>query len=279
MNRCAEKNAHDIFYAEENALLNSASQASLYTVWYDRIYLSPFHQGGITKGYVRGLSVKALITSAEHDNKSFGEITVLDAGCGQGGLAVYLACIGFHVVAVDLSTVACNDGKKLAEKMMVTEKCRFFDTSLVSIPIEDASIDYIIGHASLHHFIKYQDIVSEFSRVTKNKCEGFFADSYGENKLYHLFHNKEQMKRLGDVSLVKEMVEDYFSPEFEVKMVPTDWFSMLDKLWLKILPRTLRPMIQGMAKIHYALDRSLSTESRMALRCAGSAMTHIRKKN
>jgi len=274
---CIEKDAHDIFYQGGNDLLNAANTAKAYLQWYRSLYLSPFHQGGITKGYVRNQAVEGLLQAVAQSGKNCDQVRVLDAGCGQGGLAVYLACLGFQVIAVDLSDVACSDGRSLAKKLAVDDHCTFHATSLADIPEKDQSVDHIIGHASLHHFIKYQEIPAELARISKPNSEGFFADSYGENPIYHLFHNKEQMTRLGDVSLTKPMVDEYFSPLFTVQMIPMDWFAMLDKLWLKILPRSAIGSARTMAKIHYQLDRCIPASSRTTLRLAGSAMTHIKR--
>jgi|UPI0003677FC8 2-polyprenyl-3-methyl-5-hydroxy-6-metoxy-1,4-benzoquinol methylase len=274
---CIEKDAHDVFYQGGNDLLHAANTVDDYVQWYHGLYLSPFHRGGITKGYVRNQAVEALLQAVALSGKNYNQVRVLDAGCGQGGLSVYLACLGFEVIAVDLSEVACADARTLAKKLAVDNRCVFHATSLADIPEEDHSIDYIIGHASLHHFIKYREIPAELSRISKPGCEGFFADSYGENPIYRLFHNKEQMTRLGDVSLTKPMVEDYFNPLFSVQMIPADWFAMLDKLWLKVLPRSSLGLARAMAKVHHSLDRCIPISSRIALRLSGSAMTHIKR--
>ena len=44
--------------------------------------------------------------AADRRGISRSELTVLDAGSGQGELSVYLACKGFKVIAVDISTEA-----------------------------------------------------------------------------------------------------------------------------------------------------------------------------
>lgn len=274
---CAEKSAHDLFYQQGNDLHDIANNSAEYITWYRNRYLEPFYQGGITKGYVRGLAVQSLLDAISGSGLSFGDVTVLDAGCGQGGLSVYLAALGMNVIAVDLSTVACKDGHLLSEKIGVEKRCRFYDTSLASIPIGDHTVDFIIGHASLHHFIKYREIIPEFTRISKPSSVGFFADAYGENKLYHIFHNKEQMNRLGDVSLTLSMVEDYFSPSFSVEMQPTDWFAMLDKLWLKFTPKSAESLLRKISYIHHSLDRMIPFNSRFALRCSGSALTIIKR--
>ncbi len=273
----SEKNAHDVFYSKANDLKQEIRDATTYIKWYHTRYLQPFFLGGITKGYVRCLAVNKLLEAVNERGLAKHDVTVLDAGCGQGGLSVYLAALGFQVIGVDLSSVACEDARQLAAQTGVENRCRFIDSSLAELPLPDQSIDFIIGHASLHHFIKYDGIVPEFARVCREKSKGFFADAYGENRIYHLFHNKEQMERLGDVSLTLPMVKDYFEPQFSATMYGTDWFVMLDKLWLKLLPSSMTDWLRKMSRFYFAVDRIIPEHSRLALRCAGSALTVISK--
>ena len=157
-------------------------------------------------------------------------LTILDAGCGLGELSVYLACKGFSVVGIDISAEACKSAMELSQRIGVSENCAFLDESLEELSLADSSIDFIIGHAALHHFIKY-DVPKEFYRIMKEGAKGFFADSFGENPVYHLFHDKEKMERLGDVILSKKLIESYFS-SFKVRIIPTQigslcWISFI----------------------------------------------------
>ncbi len=275
-NRKTDKSGYNEFYKEKVSDLLKCSNAIEYTQLFEIIGLSPYSKGGGTKGYVRGLAVSELINEAKKLDKKNNEITILDAGCGLGELSVYLASKGFRVVGVDISEEACNGAKKLADQVGVMDKCNFLANSLEKISVDDSSIDFIIGHASLHHFIKYESIPEEFKRIMKSGSKGFFADSFGENKFYHIFHNKEEMERLGDVILTKKLVMNYFNL-FKTEMIPTDWFVMLDKLYLRVFPKNLYSTVQKISKIHFWLDRKISLNSRITLYLSGAVMTKIEK--
>lgn len=245
-----------------------------------RIYrereLSPFHAGGTTKGYVRGLATRSLFEAAAGTGRSFGALTVLDAGCGLGELSVYLACRGFRVVGVDVSTAGCVGARMLARHIGVDRRCRFLTASLERIPLDDRSVDFVIGHASLHHFIKYPGAAGELWRIMRPGARGYFADSFGENPAYRLFHDRAKMERLGDAVLTRRKVLDFFE-SFEVRLHPTDWFVMLDKLYLRITRGRFGGALRRLSRLHHHLDRKIPANWRPSLFLAGSVMTRIRK--
>lgn len=278
MTNLVDKKAYDEFYQGKHLDIKNVTTPSEYINFYEYQHLSPFYQGGTTKGYVRGVSVKKLFQEIEASGKSIEDISVLDAGSGQGGLSCYLASKGLNVIGVDISESACEISEALAVRIGVQNQVKFLAASLESIPIDDASVDYIIGHAALHHFIKYEGCAEEFWRVLKPGGSGFFADSFGENRIYHLFHNKAQMERLGDVILTRNMIKKYFN-KFEVKLLPTDWFVMFDKLYLKLLPNKFDYVLRKISSVHFFLDRMVSAfkSTSIALFLSGAIMTEIKK--
>ena len=64
--------------------------------------LLPYSEGGLTKGYVRGLAVRYLLDYADATGKKFSDLVVLNAGCVLGGLSAFLALKGFNIVGVDI---------------------------------------------------------------------------------------------------------------------------------------------------------------------------------
>jgi len=226
------------------------------------------------------MATRALQASAERLGLPRERIRVLDAACGQGELSVYLACRGFHVVGVDISREGCRAAERLARQVRAGTPeggaCRFIAASLETLPLPEESVDFVIGHAALHHFIKYPGVSAEFARVLRRGGMGFFADSFGENVLFRAFHDKARMARLGDVMLTDAKIRAFF-PQFAVDLVPTDWFTMLDKLYERLLGRRLRRLRRRLSRLHFGLDRRVPVRSRFALACSGSVMTVIRK--
>ena len=275
-NKKTDKEGYNKLYKDKLSPLAKPCSSSDYIEYFERRGLSPFCNGGNTKGFVRGLAVSKLLEAANATGVQREQLTILDAGCGLGKLSTYLACKGFTVVGVDISNVACQSATQLSKQIGVSKKCTFLAESLENLSVADSSIDFIIGHASLHHFIKYEKVPREFQRIMKEGAKGFFADSFGENPIYHIFHNKEKMERLGDVILSKKLIDSYFDC-FEVELKPTDWFVMLDKLYLKVLPKKLENSIRQLSKVHFWLDKRIPGSNRILLAFSGSLMTAITK--
>jgi 2-polyprenyl-3-methyl-5-hydroxy-6-metoxy-1,4-benzoquinol methylase len=247
----ADKAGYEVHY--KNAPTEYMGDAA-----YEKKHLQTFCEGGLNpRGYARGLAVKMLMAVANPGD------SIVDAGCGVGNLSVYLANKGFNVTGVEISEAGCRVARQRAKGTTA----KFLAESLEDTSLPDASIDHVIGLGTLHHFIKY-NVPPEFKRILKPGGHAFFADGFGENKLLHLFHDKEKMARLGDVNLTQKMIYDYFK-DFDVEIIATDWFSMLDKLYAKLLPAKLVRMI---AKGHFWLDRNLSLPTALS----GVVVTHIK---
>ena len=84
------------------------------------------------------------------------------------------------------------------------------------------------------------------------------------------------MERLGDVVLTKKLIDNFFDC-FEIQLLPTDWFVMLDKLFLKLLPRKWKNSIRPLSKVNFWLDRKSPNSNRISLALSGSVMTTITK--
>lgn len=270
-----DRQGHDELYSSLEYPLFQATNLEDFRSRFESRVIAPFCEGGGTKGYVRGTALRSLLGYMNSRPHADRPARILDAGCGVGELTVYLASEGFEAVGLDVSSVAVQMGQRLARRLGIKGECAFIQGSLEQIPLPGNSIDGVIGFASLHHFIKYAGVPEELQRVVRPGGEAYFADSFGENPLYRVFHDREAMHRLGDVVLTRKKVLRYFSG-CEVEMWPTDWFVMLDKLYGRILKGRALGLVRKISRVHYALDRKIPAARRLSLALSGSVMTKVR---
>lgn len=84
------------------------------------------------------------------------------------------------------------------------------------------------------------------------------------------------MQRLGDVIFTRRNIREFFGRgNLPVEIIPYDWFSMLDKLLLKMLPKSFENWVRKLPKLWW-LDRLIPVNG-LTLWFAGSVMTHISK--
>lgn len=272
----ADEQGFDEEYRGWQSQFASADNKEQYIHQYASLKLTPFYLGGNLNGYRHGTAIKMMVEAADAMRRNRDEITVLDAGCGRGELSVYLACLGFRVVGVDISAEGCALAGRLAERLGVVENCKFLAESLEHITLEDNSVDFIVGIGTLHHFVKYGGVPAEFLRIMKGDARGFFVDPFQENFLYRLFHDKKKMERLGDCLLTKRLITSYFR-DFHIELLPTDWFVMFDKILDRIFKLKVLIFRRRLSNVFFSLDRWIPSNSRVALLLSGSVITYIRK--
>lgn len=271
-----DRSGFDQYYQTKGGELSGITEPAAFIKAYEKRN-RPFHQGGGLKGHAQQLAVRTLINRCAELGRRPEDATVVDCGYGRGSLSIYLACKGFNVIGVDISETARANATATASNVgNISTHCRFLAENLEKTSIENESVDFIIGFGALHHFIKYPGVPAEFRRIMKQGAEAYFVDAFGENRLFHIFHDKKEMERLGDVILNKPLIEEYFQ-DFEISLTPADWFTMFDKLWLTLLPKPFTPAIRMLSRLNFAIDRMIPEKSRLALYLSGTCLTRIRR--
>lgn len=105
--------------------------------------------------------------------------SIIEFGCGQGHLAIYLLDRGYKYTGIDISKSAIRDaGKKLGAK----GKNTFFTADITNLKgIKDNSYDIAVDNKCLHMLITDEHrrkYLSEMKRVLKKNGKAFFRDGY-----------------------------------------------------------------------------------------------------
>jgi SAM-dependent methyltransferase len=137
---------------------------------------------------------------------------VLDYGCGQGEEAVYLAKMGAHVTAIDISPVGIRltkerarlngAGNRVDAKLMRCDPTEF--------PSE--SFDVIHGFGILHH-IGLRIGLMEVKRLLRLGGRALFFEHMGNSKAIEWLRPKEKNYTSGEHPLTWKEIQE-FQPEF-----------------------------------------------------------------
>jgi SAM-dependent methyltransferase len=97
----------------------------------------------------------------------------LDAGCGTGRHAAYLALLGHEVIGVDTSP------EMLALARETVPDAEFYEADLHDLPVDDDSVDLVVCAIVLSHVPDLAPALAEFVRVLRPDGHLVLSDSRG----------------------------------------------------------------------------------------------------
>src|SRR3989344_148847 len=140
-----------------------------------------------------------------------GDKKILDIGCGDGTLSLYLAANGAQVFGYDVSKLAIKIAKQTAKRLRLNS-ARFFYKDLENIKSIEGSFDIIICSEILEH-LKNDDLLLKLSKKALAK-NGLIIVSVPSLKapIYRLGFAKKFDFRVGhlrrySVSSIKKAIE------------------------------------------------------------------------
>ncbi len=119
---------------------------------------------------------------------------VLDAGCGVGGSAIYLAKkIGCKVTGITLSQKQANTATEFAKKRGVSDLVSFQAMNYTATSFADNSFDFIWAIESMQTATDKSDFLKEAKRILKPEGKIVIADCF---KSYNYAFNESKLMRL-----------------------------------------------------------------------------------
>lgn len=149
-------------------------------------------------------------------------LTVLEYGCGRGGLTFQLADGGAQVFGIDISTEAVRHASKRADSLGLSSACfSLMDGHSLAFP--DDSIDRVCGSGILHH-LDLDTASSEIARVLKPGGDAVFFEPLGHNPLIEWYRRRTPELRSPDEHPL--LVDDLSMLEERFTAVDTRFFHM-----------------------------------------------------
>jgi len=104
---------------------------------------------------------------------------VLDAGCGIGGSAIWLAKnLGANVVGITISKKQVDKAKELAIKNTVSDFVKFYALDYLKTKFADSTFDIVWAIESVCHADDKKDFLEEAYRLLKNGGRLIIADGF-----------------------------------------------------------------------------------------------------
>ncbi len=116
---------------------------------------------------------------------------VLDAGCGVGGSAIYLAQhIGCKATGITLSARQVQTATENAKKRGVSSLVRFEKRDYTNTKLSDASFDVVWATESVLYAKNKEDFIQEAYRLLKKDGRLIVADFFASKKRYEKAENQ-----------------------------------------------------------------------------------------
>jgi SAM-dependent methyltransferase len=112
--------------------------------------------------------------------------TALEYGCGPESYAFVLARNGAQVTGIDISEVAIQEARKLAEREPAGKATEFHVMDAEQLKFGDSRFDLICGTGILHH-LKLEQAYAELARTMKPDGSAIFVEPLGHNPLIRLY--------------------------------------------------------------------------------------------
>lgn len=200
----------------------------------DSVYLDFLSKFGVGGAHPGGIDLTKEILKSEQIN---GDSRILDAGCGTGQTAAYLASTyGAKVTGVDINPIMVEKAKQ----RMTTFKLpvEIIHGSIEKLPLKSESFDIILSESVLA-FVNKPKAISEIFRLLKTGGR-FIGNELTINK------------KPGNI--MEEEIKNFYG--FDSLPLETDWIRLLEQAGfknIKIRAQT-QPTLQNNAttEFHYS---------------------------
>lgn len=158
---------------------------------------------------------------------------VLDYACGDGAWAAYFALTGARKVAgFDIGESGIRRGNKRIEKQGLAGKVKLYEMDASKLDFPDNEFEMVIGHAVIHHVIKYPNIFEELHRVMKPGTKAFFLENLADFPLWKLHWKLKGDIPEGDVPLFSKEIRQKAQMFSDVEIKGDSFmFSLKHFLW------------------------------------------------
>lgn len=138
--------------------------------------------------------------------------TLLEYGCGADALAHQLAQTSRRIVCIDISEVAIQQGRRMAQERSL-HNVEFLVADAEATGLPDASFDVIAGSGIVHH-LDIERSMREVRRLLRPGGRALFAEPLGHNPIVNWYRRRTPDLRTPDehplrMSDLRLMAQDF----------------------------------------------------------------------
>jgi len=153
-------------------------------------------------------------------------LSVIDQGCGSGRYAIAIAAAGAkQVVAVDLGAASIERARAIARDQKLTN-IEFRVADVLSLPVPDASVDFVFSNGVLHHTADPPRGLREIRRVLRPGGRAFLY-LYGDGGLF--WHARKAAR-----AVMQRIPRDYATSVLDGIGMPGNRFIFADTWYVSI---------------------------------------------
>ena len=161
---------------------------------------------------------------------------MLEIGCGNGGMSVFLAIHGGNVFAVDNTQAGVRNTLALADFNGVKVNAKVTDA--LNIEELNERFDFVVGKMVLHHIEPFDEFAKRLRRCMNDGAVGLFYENSSRNRILMFFRNhlvgKFGVPKFGDAVEVPledseiDILRENFG-EVKITILKFVFFSMLGR--------------------------------------------------
>lgn len=219
-----EKGFHDELYSGEGPL-PPVSREEVEGVW-----LQPAYRNGLD----RYSDSKSLFHKIIKEYGGWEGKYVNDYACGTGQWAIYFAMTGAAKVAgFDLSGTAIQRGRERVRRQGLESKVKLDQMDASDLDYPDKTFDLVIGHAVIHHVIKYPNVFEEIHRILKPGGRAFFLEGLADFLPFRLWWKVKGEIDAGDVPILSQEIRRHAHMFSDVRIIGDTFLYSIRTLLVK----------------------------------------------
>jgi len=168
--------------------------------------------------------IKDRFKNTDFDFESLKGKKVLDLGCGSGRFAIALAMLGAGTsYGIDLGKASIENCRAIAKKVNLNN-VHFDVGSVLDLPYEDNTFDFIFCNGVLHHTTDMEKGIQEMYRVLKSGAPAFLY-LYADGGIY--WYSRKRMQKV-----IKKIPQAYTMAVLDLIGMPQDRFIFSDNWYV-----------------------------------------------